>query len=55
MSSRAELLQNKLDALLTIASHNDQKQIHFQEYELNLLNSSGLFDLLTILLDIHQV
>lgn len=55
MSSRAELLQNKLDALLTIASHNEQKQSHFQEYELNLLNSSGLFDLLTILLDSHQV
>lgn len=55
MSLRAELLQNKLDALLAIASHNEQKQTHFQEYELSLLNSSGLFDLLTIILDSHQV
>jgi len=55
MSLRAEILQNKLDALLTIASHNEQKQTHFQEYELSLLNSSGLFDLLTIILDRHQV
>tara|TARA_R110001606_G_scaffold361754_5_gene515033 strand:- start:28218 stop:29285 length:1068 start_codon:yes stop_codon:yes gene_type:complete len=55
MSSKAELLQNKLDALLTIANHNEQKQTHFQEYELRLLNSSGLFDLLTILLDSHQI
>lgn len=54
MSSQAEFLQNKLDALLTIASHNEQKQTHFQEYELSLLNSSGLFELLTILLDDHQ-
>lgn len=55
MSLRAELIQNKLDALLAIASHNEQKQIHFQQYELSLLNSSGLFDLLTIILDSHQV
>ncbi|MFT7414741.1 MAG: two-component system cell cycle response regulator [Methylophagaceae bacterium] len=55
MSLRAELLQNKLDALLTIASHNEQKQTHFQEYELSLLNSSGLFDLLSIILDKHQI
>jgi two-component system cell cycle response regulator len=55
MSLRAELLQNKLDALLAIASHNEQKQAHFQEYELSLLNSSGLFDLLTIILESHQV
>ena len=55
MSLSAELLQNKLDALLAIASHNEQKQTHFQEYELSLLNSSGLFDLLSILLDRHQV
>jgi diguanylate cyclase (GGDEF)-like protein len=54
MSSQTEFLQNKLDALLTIASHNEQKQTHFQEYELSLLNSSGLFELLTILLDDHQ-
>lgn len=55
MSSRAEFLQNKLDSLLTIANKNEQKQSHFQEYELSLLNSSGLFELLTILLDHHQV
>ncbi|HDY84274.1 hypothetical protein LCGC14_0580360 [marine sediment metagenome] len=55
MSSRAEFLQNKLDALLTIANHNEQKQTHFQEYELSLLNSSGLFELLSILLESHQV
>lgn len=55
MSSRTELLQNKLDALLQIANHNEQKQTNFQEYELSLLNSTGLFDLLTIILTRHQV
>lgn len=55
MSLRAEFLQHKLDALLAIANHNEQKQAHFQQYELSLLNSSGLFDLLTIILDSHQV
>lgn len=55
MSSRAELLQNKLDALLSIANHNEHKQTNFQEYELSLLNSQGLFDLLTIILEKHQV
>lgn len=55
MSSRADLLQNKLDRLIQIANHNEQKQTHFQEYELSLLNSTGLFDLLTILLERHQV
>lgn len=55
MSSRTELLQNKLDALLRIANNNEQKQLNFQEYELSLLNSTGLFDLLTIILNKHQI
>lgn len=53
MSSDSELLQAKLDALLRIAKNNDLKQRNFQEYELSLLNSSGLFDLLTIILERH--
>jgi len=55
MSSRAEILQKKLDALLSIANHNEQKQANFQKYELSLLNSAGLFDLLAIILDQHQI
>lgn len=55
MSSKAEFLQKKLDALLQIANLNEQKQTNFQEYELSLLNSAGLFDLLTIILERHKV
>jgi len=53
MPPNSELLQAKLDALLRIAKNNDQKQRNFQEYELSLLNSSGLFNLLTIILERH--
>jgi len=53
MPPNSELLQAKLDALLRIAKSNDQKQKNFQEYELSLLNSSGLFDLLSIILERH--
>jgi diguanylate cyclase (GGDEF)-like protein len=55
VSSKAEFLQNKLDALLQIAAHNEHKQTNFQEYELSLLNCAGLFDLLSIILEKHQV
>jgi len=53
MPAAPELLQAKLDALLRIAKNNDQKQRNFQEYELSLLNSSGLFHLLSIILERH--
>jgi len=53
MPPNSELLQAKLDALLRIAKNNDQKQRNFQEYELSLLNSSGLFNLLSIILERH--
>ncbi len=53
MPPNSELLQAKLDALLRIAKNNDQKQRNFQEYELSLLNSSGLFNLLNIILERH--
>lgn len=53
MPPNSDLLQAKLDALLRIAKNNDQKQKNFQEYELSLLNSSGLFDLLSIILEKH--
>jgi len=47
-------LQAKLDALLRIAKHNEQKQNNFQEYELSLFNSNGLNQLLTIILEQHR-
>jgi len=53
-SSKVEVLQAKLDALLRIANHNDQKQQVFQQYELSLLNSTDLFDLLSIILEQHR-
>jgi len=53
MPPNSELLQAKLDALLRIATNNDQKQRNFQDYELSLLNSSGLFTLLSIILERH--
>ena len=48
-------LQSKLDALIRIAKHNEQKQRNFQEYELSLFNSSGLHQLLAIILEQHRV
>ena len=54
MPQDAEKLQANLDALLRMAKNNERKQINFQEYELSLLNSAGLFDLLTIILEQHR-
>ena len=54
MSQNSEALQAKLDALLRMAKNNERKQTNFQEYELSLLNSSGLLDLLSIILEQHR-
>ena len=54
MPQDVEILQAKLDNLIRIAKNNERKQTNFQEYELNLLNSAGLFDLLSIILEQHQ-
>lgn len=54
MPKDVEILQAKLDAFLRIAKNNEQKQANFQEYELALLNSSGLNDLLSIILEQHR-
>jgi len=54
MPQDVEIIQAQLDSLLRIAKKNEQKQVNFQEYELNLLNSSGLVDLLTIILEEHR-
>jgi len=53
-SSKVDMLQAKLDAFLRIAKNNEQKQQNFQQYELSLLNSSGLFELLSIILEQHR-
>lgn len=50
----AQMLQEKLNAFLRIAKNNEAKQRNFQEYELALLTSSGLFELLSIILDQHR-
>jgi diguanylate cyclase (GGDEF)-like protein len=47
-------LQARLDELLRIAKSNERKQDNFQQYELTLLNSSSLYDLLSIILDQHK-
>jgi diguanylate cyclase (GGDEF)-like protein len=54
MSSEVEILQAKLDAFLRIAKNNEQKQRNFQQYELSLLTSSGLYELLSIILEQHR-
>ncbi|PHS22980.1 MAG: diguanylate cyclase [Methylophaga sp.] len=54
MPPEAELIQAKLDAFLRIAKNNEQKQFNFQQYELNLLNCTGLFDLLSLILEQHR-
>ena len=54
MPQDVEILQSKLDALLRIARSNEQKQANFQDYELTLLNSAGLHDLFTIILEKHR-
>lgn len=47
-------LQARLDELLRIAKSNERKQENFQQYELALLNSSSLDELLSIVLDQHK-
>ncbi len=54
MPQEVEILQAKLDSLLSIAKSNDQKHANFQEYELQLLNSTDLKTLLTIILEQHK-
>ncbi|MDT8371701.1 MAG: hypothetical protein RQ783_06890 [Gammaproteobacteria bacterium] len=51
MPHDVEMLQAKLDALLRIAKSNEQKQANFQEYQLQLLNSSSLYELFTVILE----
>jgi diguanylate cyclase (GGDEF)-like protein len=47
-------LQARLDELLRIAKANERKQENFREYELALLNSDGLHELLKIILIQHK-
>lgn len=47
-------LQDRLDELIRIAKSNERKQLNFQQYELNLLNSSGLEPLLKLILEEHR-
>jgi diguanylate cyclase (GGDEF)-like protein len=47
-------LQARLDELLRIAKSNERKQENFQQYELALLNSNSLKELLSIVLDQHK-
>lgn len=54
MPAKVEIIQAKLDAFLRIAKNNEQKHINFQEYELNLLNCTGIFELLSLILEQHR-
>ena len=47
-------LQDRLDDLIRIAKSNERKQLNFQQYELSLLNSSGLEPLLKLILEEHK-
>lgn len=47
-------LQARLDELLRIAKSNERKQENFQQYEMALLQSTSLTELLTIILDQHK-
>lgn len=47
-------LQARLDELLRIAKSNERKQENFQQYELALLQSTSLEQLLGIILDQHK-
>lgn len=48
------MLQHRLDDLIRIAKSNERKQLNFQQYELSLLNSSGLEPLLKLILEEHK-
>ncbi len=52
--SDVTMLQNQLNDLIQIAKSNEQKQLNFQQYELSLLNSSGLESLLRLILKEHK-
>lgn len=54
MPQDVEILRAKLDALIRVAKNNEQKQANFQDYELSLLNCSGLHELLSIILQQHR-
>ena len=54
MSQDVERLQSQLDSLIQMAKNNERKQLNFQNYELNLLNCSDLFELFTIILEQHK-
>lgn len=54
MANDVATLQAQLDGLLRIARSNERKQANFQEYQLDLLNSSGLLELLTLILEQHK-
>jgi diguanylate cyclase (GGDEF)-like protein len=47
-------LQDRLNDLIRIAKSNERKQLNFQQYELSLLNSSGLEPLLKLILEEHK-
>ncbi|EMR13217.1 diguanylate cyclase [Methylophaga lonarensis MPL] len=55
MQQDAATLQARLDALIRIAKSNERKQENFQKYELSLLNSNGLGELLALILEEHKV
>lgn len=48
------MLQDRLNNLIQIAKSNEQKQLNSQQYELSLLNSSGLEPLLSWILKEHK-
>lgn len=54
MTTDAATLQARLDHLLRMAKNNERKQQNFQQYELALLQSSGLDSLLSLILEQHQ-
>lgn len=54
MAADTATLQAQLDHLLRMAKSNERKQRNFQEYELQLLQSSGLDSLLSLILEQHQ-
>lgn len=54
MNTDTATLQARLDHLLRMAKNNERKQRNFQEYELLLLQNSGLDSLLALILEQHQ-
>lgn len=54
VNTEVATLQARLDHLLRMAKSNERKQRNFQEYELLLLQNSGLDSLLSLILEQHQ-